>query len=165
MQKNTFLFLIVILISLISSSCDHKQEKSEINRYLTDAANYCIRTETTSPTKVYNYSNFSQLCAMSDFPVNFASAKYFRASEAYNNSSIAANILDGTARIADSIEASELMQIIIDARSNLLTAKENFAIAKANYYTIDYDYYINIAMDANNRAVQCIEHAQEILYQ
>lgn len=165
MTNKLFLSFFTSIFILFATSCDHKQEKNEINRNLADAAQYCNLTATDSPEKVYNSANFVQLCAMGGWPTNFDTAKQFRANAAYNNSTMAADILDNASNVAYSINASEILHIINDARSHLQTASKNFELARENRIGMDYDYYINTAMNENNYAIQCIEHARRILYQ
>ena len=164
MIKELFLPLIIVM-SVLVLSCDHKQELNEINRNLADAANWCNHTAAESPQTVYNNANFAQLCDMGGWPVNFSTAKYFCANSGYNNSSMAEGILENASRISYSINAHEVLKIIEDARSNLQTASKNYDFAREFHLNSNYEHYLDIANKANDRAIKCIEHARRILYQ
>lgn len=164
-MNNLFRLICLMVTFLTLFSCDHKEEKNEINRNLADAAEYCRLIATDSPQQIYDGANFVQLCSMGGWPENFDTAKFFRANGSYNNAQIAADLLDNAGRVAYSINASEIMQIINEARNNLLTAANNFETARENRVGTEYDYYINLAIGANNQAIQNIEHARRILYQ
>jgi hypothetical protein len=165
MTKKILLSITSILVIVIFASCDNKQEKSEINSDLSEAAKYCVSIASDSPGKVYNAGNFLQLCEMGGWSTNFTTAKRFHANAAYNYSNMAASHLDNASHVAYSIKADELMQMIDNARSNLQQAAQNFAYARDNCISIDYDHYIDVANEANQRAMKYIEDARNLLYE
>ena len=124
---------------------------------------YCNLINNETEDNIYYGGNFSQLCSMGGWPINYETAKYFRANGSYNNAETALAYVDEAIEVANKINDTELVNTLTNVRSSLRSTSEKAVQARENYRNYLYTTYMNEVISINRNTIQQIERCRRIM--